>query len=224
MKLVLFDCDGTLADSQHMIMTAMVRTFVQHGLPLPPRAAILHTVGLSMPETMRLLVPDASTADHLIMADTYRREFRGLREHGKVIDPLFPGAKAALTQLARRSDVLLGLATGKSRRGVDALLEREGIAGLFATINTADDAPSKPAPDMILNALAETGVEPRHAIMVGDSIYDMLMAKAAGVKAVGVSWGYHTEANLLEAGASAIVRDFPALLSYVAGARVGTAA
>jgi phosphoglycolate phosphatase len=128
---------------------------------------------------------------------------------------MFLGAASLLTRLAGREDLILGLATGKSRRGVLRFLELNGLDGVFATIQTADDAPSKPHPAMLLQAMEQTGVGPGATIMVGDTSHDMLMAAAAKVAGVGVAWGYHSAAELQRAGAKMIVRSFAALAKAI---------
>ena len=105
--------------------------------------------------------------------------------------PPYAGIAEAVRTLAGRDDFVLGIATGKSRRGVARVLDREGWHGHFLTIQTADDHPSKPHPSMILRAMNETGAEPVSTLMVGDTSFDMEMARNANVGAVGVGWGYH---------------------------------
>ena len=211
MKLVIFDCDGTLVDSQHVIVAAMDAAFRARGLPPPPRAAVLDVVGLSLVPAVARLLPerDESLAEDL--AQHYKAAFQDLRADPAHKEPMFPGARAALDRLLARDDVLLGIATGKSRRGVDIMLAREGLVSAFATIQTADTHPSKPHPSMILTALAEVGVEPHRAVMVGDTSFDIEMAREAGVAALGVAWGYHPVAELKEAGAHLIIDDYAAL-------------
>lgn len=206
MRLIIFDCDGTLVDSQHMIVAAMTRAFHANGLELPMRDRILSIVGLSLPIAIARLLPanaDKGLVDQV--AEAYRKGFFELRQNPCYQEPMFPGALEAIQELAARRDVLLGVATGKSRRGVLALFERFGIASHFVTIQTADTNPSKPHPGMILEAIAEAGVEPEEAVMVGDTTYDIEMARAANVGAVGVSWGYHPAVALEAAGAHLIV-------------------
>ncbi|MDX2265981.1 MAG: HAD-IA family hydrolase [Hyphomicrobiales bacterium] len=213
-RLVIFDCDGTLADGQHMIVRAMATAFEAAGLPPAPREAAIRTIGLSPLECMRMLAPDETPAAQEALASGYRAAFQALRRTPDFAEPLFPGAKAALRAIAGHG-ALLAIATGKSQRGVRALLEREGLSALFTSIQTADDAPSKPHPGMVMNALAETGAAPSEAVMVGDSTYDIHMARAAGVAAVGVAWGYHPPEALAAAGASAVAADFSELLSLL---------
>jgi phosphoglycolate phosphatase len=114
--------------------------------------------------------------------------------------------------LANRDDVVLGIATGKSQRGVAAVLEREGLTSHFVTIQTADTHPSKPHPSMILKAMAETGADPVDTLMIGDTTYDMIMARDAQVTAQGVAWGYHEESVLRGAGAHDVSADSRALM------------
>jgi phosphoglycolate phosphatase len=136
---------------------------------------------------------------------------------------MFPGASDAIGALSSRDDILLGIATGKSRRGVNGLLEREGLEGVFATIMTADDAPSKPHPAMIERAMDAVGAIPEDTVMIGDTTFDMLMARAASVTAIGVGWGYHEARELSEAGASAVVEDFASLLKLLLPDRAAAA-
>lgn len=208
MRLVIFDCDGTLVDSQAIIVAAMNRAFEAKGLAPPSREATLSIVGLSRREAMRALLPDATEAAVLDAGEAYREAYVGFRRDGAHHDALYPGARDALAALAGRDGLVLGIATGKSRRGVDALLKREGFEGVFATIQTADDAPSKPHPAMVLQAMAETGAEPGATAMIGDTAYDMAMARAARAGAIGVTWGYHPRTMLVDAGSHLLVDSF----------------
>lgn len=212
-RLVVFDVDGTLVDSQNMIVEAQRRTFEAHGLAVPERARALSIVGLSLPEAFTVLVGDGAPVAGLV--ETYKRMFRMLRHDPAFAEPLYPGVAAMLDVLAARPDITLAIATGKSRRGVDHMLERHGFVGRFAAILTADDAPSKPHPGMLLQAMQATGARPETTLMVGDSTFDMLMSRAAGVTALGVAWGYHAPARLREAGAVAILPEMAALSGFL---------
>jgi phosphoglycolate phosphatase len=207
-KLIVFDCDGTLVDSQYLIVSAMQRAFLGEGLLSPERASILHTVGLSIPEAVRALAPDAARDVQLRLCTSYRDWCFSFRQQSPATEPLFNGASNLLRKLADRPDVLLGVATGKSRRGVHRLIEAEGLQGIFATIQTADDAPSKPHPAMLHAAMAETGAEACHTYMIGDTVFDVAMALSAGATPIAVSWGYHAGRELRKAGAAHLVRSF----------------
>lgn len=208
MHLILFDVDGTLVDSQHMIVSAMTAAFEHEGRPVPPRDAILGVVGLSLVEAMEQLVPGIEAGPAVTLAEAYKSAFSALRASAVRQEPLYPGALEAIARLSARHDVLLGIATGKSRRGVRALMDLHDLHGRFVTIQTADDHPSKPHPSMILTALAETGVSRERAVIIGDSSFDMDMARAAGIRALGVSWGYQSPATLKACGAARILSDY----------------
>ncbi len=208
MKLAIFDVDGTLVDSSAMIAASLTTAFKAEGLPVPDRTAMMSIVGLSLVEAMATLVPGGSRTMHERLGAAYKQAFWEHRASGNHTEELFEGAHALLTKLRARDDVLLGIATGKSRRGVAHLIETHGFEGWFTTVQTSDDHPSKPHPSMIVTALAETGLEPSAAIMIGDTSYDIAMARAAGVGAAGVAWGNHPAAELLKAGAHSISNDF----------------
>jgi phosphoglycolate phosphatase len=215
MKLVIFDCDGTLVDSQNAIVASMEHAFSALSLPMPTRAEVLGVVGLSLPEAFAALAPGQPRSVQAELAERYRSDFPGKRHGATHHDPLFAGMGEVVTALAGREDVLLGIATGKSRRGVARILAREGWEGHFATIQTADDNPSKPHPGMVLRAMAETGVEPAATLMIGDSTYDIEMALGARAGALGVAWGYHAPERLRLAGAHAVVESADALLASI---------
>lgn len=214
MKLVIFDVDGTLSDSQAQICAAMDWGFAQLGLPVPPRSAILSIVGLSLPEAVERLVPHEPAEVRAQIVDFYKESYKTSRPNAPA--PLFAGARECLDRLVARDDLLLGVATGKSRRGLDALIAHHGLDGFFITRQVADDHPSKPHPSMLFTALAEGGVEAADAVMIGDTTYDIEMGRAAGVTTIGVAWGYHPVEELREAGADRIVADFPALETVLA--------
>lgn len=213
--LVIFDCDGTLVDSQNAIVASMDFAFRAHGLEPPPRSKILSIVGLSLPRAVEVLMPGHPILLAHKVSESYKAGFGASILDEKNRDPLFAGAGLVVEQLAATSGVTLGIATGKSLRGVHRLLDREDWRAHFATIQTADNAPSKPDPGMILQAMAESGAEPATTVMIGDTTYDIDMARAAGVHAIGVSWGYHPVADLRRSGAHVIVDDFTELLGAI---------
>jgi phosphoglycolate phosphatase len=206
--LVLFDCDGTLVDSQNMIVAAMDRAFAAHGLAILPRARVLSIVGLSLSQAIGVLLGDAESTVVEAVAASYRDAFGELRSQPKYHEPLFVGADELLADLNRRPEVVLGLATGKSRRGVQAILQMHGLQGIFQTVQTADTHPSKPHPSMIDAALLESGADRGRAVIIGDTSFDMQMGAAAGIATVGVEWGYHPVDQLVAGGAGDVVCDF----------------
>jgi phosphoglycolate phosphatase len=212
-RLIVFDVDGTLIDSQHLILAAMARAFEAAGHPLPTREAVLGIVGLSLPEAMAALAPHLPEPETLALAAHYRDSFMARRARGAGYGdaPLYPGALAALERLAADPWTRLGVATGKARRGLEHVFAAHGLARFFATSQTSDSHPSKPHPSMLLAALAETGCRADAAVMVGDTEFDMAMGRAAGFATVGVAWGYHPRARLEAAGADLVIDGYEAL-------------
>lgn len=213
MRLVVFDVDGTLVDSQDHIAHAMGYAFDQVGLPRLPKARVLSIVGLSLPVAVADLVPEVDSVTQARIVAGYRDSFMRARLAGPA--PLYPGALDCLDRLAARDDVILAVATGKSRRGLDAMISAHGLEGRFLSLQTADGHPSKPHPAMLQAALAETGVPADRAVMVGDTSFDMAMAGAAGLAGFGVAWGYHPRPALSAAGAACVLEDFPALTKAI---------
>jgi phosphoglycolate phosphatase len=211
LRLVIFDVDGTLVDSQADIVAAMARAFETVGRPVPSKAEILSIVGLSLDVAMARLVPDAKDLDRAVMVQAYKDAYMDLRVRTGAAQssPLYAGARAALEHLRALPDVLLGVATGKSRRGLDKLIEAHGLEGMFATQQVADHHPSKPHPSMIHQAMRDTGASVSDTVMIGDTSFDMDMAVAAGVHGLGVSWGYHPVTALTSA--RLVLDDFAAL-------------
>ena len=214
-RLIIFDVDGTLVDSQHAINAAMAAAFAEHGLAEPDPAEVRKQVGLSVEETMARLVPAGDGGLHGRLAGSFRQAAFALRRGPDYSEPLYPGVRELLADL-KHPAVFFGIATGKARRGLDYTLASHGIADLFHTLQTADRNPSKPDPAMLLNAMAETGVAAREAVFVGDTSFDMNMALSAGISAVGAGWGYHPTEDLRAAGAQRIIGqpgDLPSALT-----------
>ncbi|MFQ8431278.1 HAD-IA family hydrolase [Amaricoccus sp. W119] len=218
-QLVVFDVDGTLVDSQHLIVAAMEAGFRGEDLTPPTRTEILGIVGLSLLNAVGALAPGLPEARLERIADGYRDAFTAQRTRGDAHAPLYPGARAALDRLAADPDVRLGVATGKARRGLDHVLASHGLEGMFETMQTADNHPSKPHPSMLEIALIETGLPASQAVMIGDTEFDILMGKAAGFATIGVAWGYHPRTRLEAAGADRVIEDYAALDAALAALR-----
>ena len=212
LRLAVFDVDGTLIDSEHNIITAMTQAWAHWELGVPNPADVRRIIGLSLVEACQVLLPWAPGNMHRAVAESYKEAFRALRLLPETEEPLFPGVRAALDEL-ERAGWLLGLATGKSLRGVHSMLDRHDLHGRFVTIQTADDNPGKPNPAMLLRAAQETGIETANMIMIGDTAYDMQMACSAKVAGLGVSWGYHGIDELHGAGAAQVIDSFDNLLA-----------
>jgi phosphoglycolate phosphatase len=216
-RLAVFDCDGTLIDSQVNILRAMRQSFERHALTPPADHEIRRVVGLSLVETMRVLLPGAEPGLHAALAQDYKQAFWRLRAD-KALDPepLYDGIANLLDSL-RDGGWLLGVATGKSDRGLALALEHHGLAGHFITLQTADRHPSKPHPSMLWTALADAGAQPHQACIIGDTVFDMAMGANAGVRAIGVDWGYHEAAELVDAGAIGVALDADELKGLING-------
>jgi phosphoglycolate phosphatase len=202
-RLAVFDCDGTLVDGQAPVCDAMEAAFAAAGLPAPDRVDIRRIVGLSLPAAMRRLAPDAAPEQWGMAVDTYRSAFRMARLEGRVAEPAYPGIVDLLGRL-RAGGWQLGVATGKSARGLQSCLSALGLLDHFRTLQTADHHPSKPHPAMLEQAMADALADPGGTVMIGDTMFDMEMARAAGVRALGVAWGYHSRQELLDSGAEAV--------------------
>lgn len=215
-RLAVFDCDGTLVDSQANIGRAMDEAFRMSGLTPPPIAVTRRIVGLSLVEAMRALLPGGDDATHRRLTADYKDAFHRLRANDALDpEPLFEGVVEALDRLLAHG-WLLGVATGKSDRGLAHVLDAHGIADRFVTLQTADRHPSKPDPAMLIAAMDEAGALAQDVAMIGDTSFDMAMAKAAGARAIGVAWGYHAPDELSTAGAELVAahaRELPGMLA-----------
>lgn len=207
-RLVVFDCEGTLADVHHTAVEAMRLAFKAQGLPCPPRAEILKTTHLFAFEAIEFLTPFLAFETRERIALAYCDWLRTLSLRPQGSEAIFEGAAPFLSAIASEDEILLGIATGKSRRGLMRFLRGNGLEELFATLQTADHAPSKPHPAMLMRAMEEAGALPKDTVMIGDTPADMMMAVNAGVPPIGVSWGHGKEAELRGAGAVAVVHSF----------------
>ena len=213
-RLALFDCDGTLVDSGATIHRALADSFARNGLVCPPAAEARRVIGLSLVEAMAALLPDLQNDEHVRMAEEYKESFIALRAAGEVEEPLFHGIVELLDALDGQG-WLLGVATGKSDRGLGHCLRCHDIAERFVTLQTADRHPSKPDPSMVHQAMADAGAVPETTVVIGDTSFDMMMAVNAGARAIGVDWGYHHAHELMEAGAIGVAGHPRDVLSLI---------
>jgi phosphoglycolate phosphatase len=209
--LLIFDWDGTLMDSADKIVSCFSAAAMDIGVPDPGDAAIRNIIGLGLDEALHQLMPDQDMTTRRRVAERYRDYFLGL---DRTESTLFPGVPEGLKQLAEQG-YLLAIATGKARRGLMRALGETRLAPLFAASRCADEAFSKPHPKMLHDLLDETGVEAARALMVGDTVYDMQMARSAGVDGLGVSYGVHERDRLLEHAPCAIVDSFPQVCAWI---------
>jgi len=215
-RLAVFDCDGTISDGQAAVCAAMARAFADTGLAVPANAAIRRIVGLSLPVAVRHLAPEHEAETHARVVEAYRAAFFKARSDGLVAEPLYDGIREVLRSLHGKG-WRLGVATGKSDRGLTGCLVNHGVLDLFVTLQTADRHPSKPDPAMLLAAMREAGTQPADTVMIGDTVFDIAMARAAGCRAIGVAWGYHAPEELLEAGAEAVAESAAELEDLIDG-------
>jgi phosphoglycolate phosphatase len=213
-RLIVFDCDGTLVDSQRLIVDCVQEAFAGEGLAIPAPEAIRRIVGLSLAAAVDRLMGGADPAHAAVVAERYKDVFMRRRLAGPVDEPLFPGARELLAELRARG-LLLGIATGKTMRGLRHVLASHRLEAHFVTLQTADRHPSKPHPAMLEAAMAETGARAAETVVVGDTTFDVEMARAAGALPVGVAWGNHPPDELHRAGAVAVLGRFAELLTLL---------
>ena len=209
MRLIIFVLDGTLIDSVGLIVETVTAAFSAIDEPVPTETAIRAISGITAREAMGVLAPAATPSRVEEILDSYRAHYR--QRAGTAREPMFQGALDALNRLQRQQDTVLAVATGKGYQGAVTLLERHAILERFHSVQTPDHNRGKPDPQMIETAMEKAGATRRETVMIGDTVHDMKMAKAAGVKAIGVAWGYHTVLDLNEAGADVIVESFAEL-------------
>jgi phosphoglycolate phosphatase len=213
-RLAVFDVDGTLVDSRRSIADAMDQAFSAVGLPPPGYGETRKIVGLSLVPAIKVLAPDLAEARYPALAEAYRQAFSANREKG-LTEPLYDGARALVMEL-KEAGWWLGVATGKVRRGVDHFLEAHAFKDVFDCTFCADDGPGKPHPHMLQLNLKAVAVPAAQAVMIGDTSFDMIMAREAETLAQGVSWGFHTVAEVEAGGAHHVAEDFAALRQRLA--------
>ena len=219
MRLIVFDCDGTLVDSQQTIITATEAAMSAHDFDAPPRRDILYAVGLPIDVALRRHAPDATDDQILNMLDVYRDTYQQLVQQNDRGQVMFDGMREQIVELGQMDDTLLGIITMKSRRGLQRVVDAYDIRDYFQVLKSADDGPGKPAPDLMLDSMSEIGVTASQALMVGDTSFDTMMAKAAGAKAIGVGWGYQTIDEMLDSGADVIAETHEELRDILSAFR-----
>lgn len=214
-RAVIFDWDGTLLDSTHHIVGALLGACRDLGLREPSREEAGWVIGLSLQAALYRLVPElgADRVDDFV--DRYRTHFMALQHEMR----LFEGQAQLLRDLSAGGSVL-GVATGKSRRGLDDSIRRLGLQEVFHATRTVDEARGKPDPDMLLQLLAELDLDPAAVLMVGDTTHDVLMARAAGVDSLAVAYGAHAASLLESARPTAMAATVPDMQAWIR-ARVG---
>jgi phosphoglycolate phosphatase len=210
-SLIVFDWDGTLADSAGLIVRALQRACADLELPVPSDADARYVIGLGLHDALAHVAPSLPVADYPKLSARYRTHYM---DRDAAI-PLFGGVDEMLEALAGRGHQL-GVATGKSRRGLDEALAQAGIAGRFVCTRCADEGFPKPHPDMLLALLERTGVAPSAALMIGDTVHDLQLAANAGVDAVGVTYGAHPADALERESHRALVASVPELAAWLA--------
>ena len=203
-RLVVFDCDGTLVDSQHNIVAGMMSAWRRYGIPEPTPEQIRRQVGLTLEVGVARILDSDDPVLISNLANAYREIVRELRSRSELQEPLFDGIRALIESLSA-PEVFLGVATGKNLVGLEHTLKELGLRDRFHTLQTPDHCRSKPDPEMVLRAMAETAVEPGETVVIGDTTFDIEMARSAGVTAIGVAWGYHAVEELYAAGAAAVL-------------------
>ncbi len=210
-KLVIFDIDGTLVDSRKVITDCMQEAFETYGLVKPSYDTVRSIVGLSLETAIDRIAPrDIEHKDLLNLVEGYKAAFIKRRKANSLDEPLYAGAIELLSTLSE-TGWKIGVATGKSRRGLDAIVKTHGFERYFDCHFCADDGPGKPHPSMIFANLNACGVLPQNAVMIGDTSFDMIMSKAANVEAIGVTWGFHTSEEIAIGGADHLVDDMQQL-------------
>ncbi len=214
-RLVIFDWDGTLMDSSDRIVNCFQRAARDVGVQSPAARAVRNIIGLGLREAMDELFPGVSEPTCAALVERYRDYFVAIDDTPM---HLFPGVEDGLLRLHERG-FMLGVATGKARRGLTRALAETGLAELFAVSRCADETRSKPHPQMLHDILDEARLSAEAALMVGDTVYDMQMARQAGVKGLAVTYGVHSRDRLLEQAPTACLDCFEEVTTWICAAR-----
>jgi len=209
-RLLIFDWDGTIIDSASTIAECIRRAAADLGLPVPSEQQARHVIGLGLQDALRGTVPDLRPERMPEFVERYRAYFRA----GEEKMALFAGMRELLARLA--AERTLGIATGKSRRGLDRALDASGLRPYFRASRCADETQPKPHPAMLREIMAELDVAADNALMIGDTSHDLEMARAAGVDALAVTYGAHAAAGLMDCGPRGCVGSVGELEQWLA--------
>lgn len=216
-QLLIFDWDGTLADTTHHIVETMQSTAKALNFPIPEVAAIRRGIGLGPLESLRLLYPDLPTTDLHIIYQAFQDKYFSSDRFARTV--LFTGALATLTKL-KVEGYFLAIATGKSRRGLNEAMDTLSLKQLFAATRTADETSSKPNPMMLHEILDELNIEAEQALMIGDSEFDMQLARNAKVPALAVSYGVGEREELMQLNPVDCLDDITELTPWLKSRRM----
>ena len=211
-KLIIFDWDGTLADTTNPIIATFQQSFRDCGLSAPEADAVRGLIGYNLPTIIRHLAPDVSEHQREELIETYAVHYLNPNNHNM---KLFDSAVPCLNTL-KAQGYWLSVATGKGRTGLDQSIAQTDTAGFWLVTTCASEQPSKPAPDMVFKLCDELGLEPSETLVVGDTTHDLEMAANAGAPAVAVTTGAHTTEQLRRAPHLAILNDLSELPDFVA--------
>jgi phosphoglycolate phosphatase len=217
LKLAAFDLDGTLIDSASSIVAGVLACWAACGFPDPDPNNVKRVIGLPWEESVFTLLPAGAGEPELAMIRNYHDEVaRGVRQRPARSEELFPGAVNLLDTL-EESGYLLAIITSRASRRLEEILEVQDLSKRFISLKTTDQGPGKPSPELMFQTLSETGVRAADAVMVGDTTFDILMARNAGTASVGVSWGVHEVDELHQAGADRVVTAFDEIPAVIDG-------
>lgn len=208
--LIVFDWDGTVMDSTAVISSSIQAACRDVGLPVPSDEVARHVIGLGLEQALRHAVPDAPEAMYGPLVERYRHHF--LAQDMAI--PLFEGARETIIELYD-AGYCLAVATGKSRAGLERVMESTGMKHYFHATRTADQTFSKPHPAMLLELMDELAATPERTLMVGDTTHDLMLAQNAGVDALAVGHGAHPPEQLLELQPLALLDDFVQLRDWL---------
>jgi phosphoglycolate phosphatase len=209
-RLLVFDWDGTLADSTALIASAIQHACRDIGEPVPGDVAARHVIGLGLADPLVHVAPGIPPNRHRDLVARYRHHYLA----GDSQIPLFDGVRAMLDDLDA-AGFLLAVATGKSRAGLDRALVQQGLRHRFAATRCADEGFPKPHPDMLLHLMERLGVGESETLMIGDTTHDLDLARNAGAAAVGVSYGAHERGGLAQLDPLALVHSVGGLRQWL---------